>query len=172
MAKIELINKEVFMLKITIGLLCFLFFFIGSSNAQSRGIGVGIIAGQPTGLSLKIWNGEKNAIDVAVGWNTDIDSNNSSDNEKNRFYFHINHLTHVFTLFKEAQGKLPLYYGIGARFVNQDKARLAIRIPVGIAFLVTEAPIDIFLELAPSLDVAPNTEFNLDGAIGIRYFFN
>jgi hypothetical protein len=36
--------------------------------AQADGFGVGIILGEPTGLSGKYWLTEKTAVDAAVAW--------------------------------------------------------------------------------------------------------
>ena len=48
---------------------------------------------------------------------------------------------------------------------------LAIREVLGIAWLPRNTPIDIFLELVPSLELTPASGFALDAAIGARYFF-
>jgi hypothetical protein len=52
-----------------------------------------------------------------------------------------------------------------------DNFRLGIRAPAGLNYIFAAAPLDIFLEIAPVLDVINKTEFRLTGAIGARYFF-
>ncbi|MEE9501339.1 MAG: hypothetical protein V3V48_04650, partial [Candidatus Aminicenantaceae bacterium] len=37
-------------------------------EAQDRGFGLGIILGEPTGVSFKNWVGRREAFDVAVAW--------------------------------------------------------------------------------------------------------
>jgi hypothetical protein len=37
--------------------------------------------------------------------------------------------------------------------------------------LLDRAPVEIFLEIVPGLDLIPGTDFDLDGAIGARYYF-
>jgi len=54
---------------------------------------------------------------------------------------------------------------------GEDDDFIGIRIPVGLAYLFEGAPVDVFLEVVPLLDVAPETEFTLNAAIGVRYFF-
>jgi len=49
--------------------------------------------------------------------------------------------------------------------------KVGVRIPVGINYIFAKAPLDIFLEIVPMLELVPRTEFNLNGGIGIRYFF-
>jgi len=48
---------------------------------------------------------------------------------------------------------------------------LAVRIPVGIDYLFSDAPVDIFLEVVPMLDLIPKTKFQFNAALGARYFF-
>jgi hypothetical protein len=48
---------------------------------------------------------------------------------------------------------------------------LGVRVPFGIEYLLEDAPVDFFLEVAPLLDVAPETELRVNGAFGVRYFF-
>lgn len=137
-------------------------FSSGNAAAQDSGFGLGIILGEPTGISFKNWIGSRTAIDGGVAWSF---GNNDS------LHLHADYLVHKFNLFKVKKGKLALYYGIGGRVKTEEKSRVGIRIPVGINYIFGEAPLDIFLELAPVLDLAPSTEFGLTGSIGIRYYF-
>jgi hypothetical protein len=134
-----------------------------SSNvgAQDSGFGLGVILGEPTGISFKNWVGSRTAIDGGIAWSF---SNNNS------LHLHMDYLVHNFNVFKAKKGKLALYYGIGGR-IKTEKSRVGIRIPVGINYIFGDAPLDIFFELAPVLDLVPSTEFRLTGGIGIRYYF-
>lgn len=49
--------------------------------------------------------------------------------------------------------------------------RLGIRFPVGLTYMFDGAPVDIFLEAAPALDIVPGTSFDINGGLGFRYFF-
>ena len=79
---------------------------------------------------------------------------------------------HFFNAISVSKGKLPIYVGIGGRVVLADNPSFGIRIPVGIDYLFADAPIDIFLELVPIMDLSPKTDFGIGGGIGIRYWFN
>ena len=48
---------------------------------------------------------------------------------------------------------------------------LGVRFPVGIAYLFDGAPVDVFLEVVPTLNLIPDTDVDLDAAIGARYWF-
>ena len=130
--------------------------------AQADGIGVGIILGEPTGLSGKLWLTEKTAIDGAVAW---------SMWDQGALHVHADFLVHSFNLINVSQGQLPLYFGIGARVKLANDPLIGVRVPVGLAYLFGSAPLDIFFEVVPILDLIPSTDFHLNSAIGVRYFF-
>jgi len=140
--------------------------FSGIASAAGKGdFGLGIILGEPTGISGKLWTSGKSAIDGAVAWSTDRNAS---------LHLHADYLVHNFPLITVEKGRLPLYYGIGGRikFAENDKDDfIGVRIPVGIEYLFETAPVDIFFEIVPILDLAPDTDFDLNAAIGARYFF-
>ncbi|MCK5135596.1 MAG: hypothetical protein KAR19_07395 [Bacteroidales bacterium] len=143
-------------------ILIFLTVFL-SMNAisQESGLGLGVIIGEPTGLSAKLWTSEKTAIDAGVAW---------SFINSGFLHIHADMLVHSF-LIDVDKGKLPLYFGIGGKLVLANDLGLGVRIPLGMAYIFDSAPIDIFIELVPVLDLAPATAFSFEGGIGVRYFF-
>ena len=131
--------------------------------AQDKGFGLGVILGEPTGISGKYWVSPNTAFDGVVAW---------SFGNQSAFHAHLDYLFHHFNLFKVEQGKLALYYGIGGRVrAESDDRRVGVRVPVGLAYLVEGAPLDIFVEVAPIFESIPATGISLNGGIGIRYFF-
>ncbi len=131
--------------------------------AQQKGFGAGIILGEPTGLSVKGWLSEGSAIDAGLAW---------SFHPEGSFHLHADYLLHSFDVFKTEE-PVALYYGIGGRLKtgrNED-ARLGVRMVVGLDYLWRNAPFDIFLELAPVLDLTPSTEAEFNGGLGGRFWF-
>ncbi len=51
-----------------------------------------------------------------------------------------------------------------------EHAGLGARFPLGITHLLAQEPIDLFFELAPVLNLGPDTGLDLEGGIGIRYY--
>jgi hypothetical protein len=131
--------------------------------AQGSGTGLGFILGDPTGVSFKTWTGRTTALDAAAAW---------SFTRKGSFHFHADYLIHRFNLLKTKKGSLPVYYGIGGRVLFADETKVGVRIPVGISYIFEDAPLDLFFELGPVLDLAPRTEMTLSGFIGLRYYFH
>lgn len=139
---------------------------ISYTHAKGGGkFGLGIMVGEPTGISGKFWLSGRSAIDGAVAWSF-------TDNEA--FHLHGDYILHNFSLIKVERGSLPFYFGIGGRIKFQDAPRddiFGVRIPLGLAYLFETAPLDVFIELVPMLDLAPDTDFDIAGSLGVRYFF-
>ncbi len=131
--------------------------------AQSNGFGLGIILGEPTGVSFKYWTGDNSAFDGAAAWSF-IDGG--------AFHIHADYILHTFNLIHVSTGRLPLYYGIGGRIKLHDKSRIGVRVPFGLVYIFDNTPVDVFFEIVPILDLAPKTDFKINAAIGGRYYFN
>lgn len=131
--------------------------------SQSRGFGLGIVLGEPTGLSAKLWTTSSNAFDFAAAWSFKGDGH---------LLLQADYVWHSFDLIRVSSGRLPLYYGIGGRVILADDPLLGIRIPLGLNYQFNSAPIDIFAEIVPILDLVPSTDFDLGGGIGVRFWFN
>lgn len=136
--------------------------FSGMAKAQQSGFGIGVILGEPTGISFKNWASSTTAVDGGAAW---------SFAHHGSLHLHVDFLVHDFNLTEVEKGKLAVYYGIGGRFKSQKRERFGVRVPVGLCYIPQKAPIDLFLEIAPLLDLAPATEFGLTGGMGIRYYF-
>jgi len=131
---------------------------------RHRTFGLGIIVGEPTGISFKIGRTGRNAIDAAIAWSLSDD---------NGLQLQGDWLYHNFDLIPVERGRLPFYVGIGGRvrFREGRDDDIGIRIPVGLNYIFESSPFDAFLEVVPILDLAPDTEFDLNAAIGARFFF-
>ncbi len=132
------------------------------SSTGPGGFELGVILGEPTGISAKLWFDRNTALDGALSWSL-------RDNDK--LHIHADFLWHDYTLIKNSSGLLPVYYGIGGRIILADDAHLGVRVPIGISWLLGGAPLDLFIELAGILDIVPDLDFDLNGGIGIRFIF-
>ena len=133
-----------------------------TAEAQESGFGLGVILGEPTGISGKLWIEDSKAIDGAVAWSFEKEST---------VHVHADLLFHSRNIVKVEMSKLLFYYGMGGRIKFEDDSEVGVRVPLGINYLSSGAPLDVFLEIVPLLDLAPSTDFSLNGAIGVRYFF-
>jgi hypothetical protein len=133
-----------------------------AANAQEKGFGLGVILGEPTGFSFKGWIDKKSAIDGGLAW---------SFAHETTFHVHVDYIIHTDALTKRSD--MPFYYGIGGRIKTGGTGddRIGVRVVGGIAYYIPDTPLDVFVEIAPVIDIAPSTEFQINGGIGARYFF-
>lgn len=136
-------------------------FLAGGAAAQGT-FGLGIIVGEPTGVSAKLWMSERSAIDAAAAW---------SFSDEAALTLVADYLLHNFDLINVEKGQLPVYFGVGGRVKFESESKVGIRIPVGLAYIFDGMPLDVFFEIVPLLDLVPDTEFDVNASIGIRYFF-
>ncbi|HMP77786.1 MAG TPA: hypothetical protein PKE12_15935 [Kiritimatiellia bacterium] len=153
-------------------LVAFVGLLAGPAHAQRSGTGVGIIVGEPSGVTLKHWVESAHAITAAAAW---------SFSDGDSLQLHADYLLHRFdALAPEVHGSTALYYGLGAgvRFHDErsgqrhdDETTLGIRVPVGLDFYWAESRLSLFVEFVPVLEVAPSSDVRLNAAFGVRYFF-
>lgn len=139
--------------------------FASNILAQGNGFGLGIILGEPTGISGKLWLNSKSAVDGAVAWSFDKNS---------AMHLHGDYILHNFKWIEVEEVSPPVYFGIGGRIrFHEGKGddNVGVRIPVGLDYIFSGAPLDLFLEVVPILDLVPDTDFDINAALGIRYFF-
>lgn len=134
------------------------------SYSQQEGFGLGVVLGDPTGISAKLWSSGNTALDFGLGYSF------TSDNSL--FDFYADYVFHN-SEWIQAEQNFIVYYGPGARLqLHKSQSRLGVRGVIGILWLPRNTRFDLFIEVAPILDIIPATKFDFDGGIGFRYFFN
>lgn len=128
--------------------------------AQKGGdAGAGVILGNPTGITGKLWLDGAQAVDVGMGYSTTL-------------ALYGDYLWHEWTVLPQpAQGRLPVYLGLGAQVRTFDDAEFGIRTVLGIAYWLPEDPVEVFLEVVPIFRVTPDTSVGLGAGLGLRYYF-
>ena len=135
----------------------------GYVMAQDRGFGLGILIGEPTGVSAKQWLSGRNAFDLGLAW---------SFRRSGFFHVHADYLWHFPDAIKGTERFIP-YAGVGGRLgARREDILIGVRVVGGLAWWPRKAPIDVFLEIAPIVDLAPATQLSANGGIGIRFFFH
>ena len=153
------------MKKTYILLVIVLLFIISNLNfAQQKGFGLGVVLGEPTGISAKFWLTPGTALDFGLGYS--FTSSNSV------FDFYADYVFHSSDMINSTEN-FVVYYGPGARLkIKESTSRLGVRGVIGILWLPRGTNFDVFVEVAPILDIIPATKFDFSGGIGGRYFFN
>jgi hypothetical protein len=137
--------------------------------AASADTGIGIIVGDPTGVSL-LFNER-----IAMGLAWDL---------SNHLHVHGDY----WLMHSRLEGELDWYLGVGAKLLvfndgssrgpswnssdeeNEDSIGVGVRIPIGLQWYATPE-LEIFGEIVPGMFIIPSTDFDIDLGIGIRYHF-
>ncbi|MEX0719555.1 MAG: DUF3996 domain-containing protein [Balneolaceae bacterium] len=131
-----------------------------------KNFGLGVIIGEPTGLSLAYWTSNSRSFSAGAAWSL---HDNSRGNES--VQVHVDYLFHNFNIVSVERGSMPLYIGFGARLRLGDNEKAGIRIPLGAAYHFQNDPFEIFLEFVPIFDLTPSTGISGNSGLGIRYYF-
>lgn len=143
------------------------------ANVTASGFGVGVVLGEPSGLSARWWlNPSYDALDFAVAYSFDS-------------YFLVNadYKLHFPSWFRSTlagrKGVIP-YFGLGAGLgvgrgpantVGDTRVFVGLRLPIGVHWQIQQSPLAVFFEVAPGLGMAPSTSAFVQIGIGLRYFF-
>lgn len=142
-----------------------------AARGGGKGFGLGLALGEPTGLNGKLTLGEQTALDGTLGLNF---------LNGDGFSVHLCFLW-AMDLTRGAKGALQGYLGLGGKLGvysdsdhhndDGDGVWLGGRAPAGLAFVFSGAPVDIWLEVAAVLWVVENAGLDVDGTLGVRYWF-
>ncbi len=137
-------------------------FALAVSAVSTAQTSLGIILGEPSGLTGKQWFGDSAAAEMVVAW---------SFVSPGALYLHLDYKQHFYQEHIDP-GMIFVYAGIGPRiYIRGDGVTIGARIPVGIEYRFEGAPLEVFLEVAPGLNIFPETEPSFGGGIGVRFRF-
>lgn len=129
------------------------------SSARPRRSGIGLILFEPSGLTGKAWLSRYTAVDAAVGW---------SPERENYLHLSADFIFFNYHLEGDQNLSLGLYLGVGGKIIFRDYDQAWFRFPIGLDFLLGNAPLNFFFEIVPTFNFS---HFKLFGAVGFRYIF-
>jgi hypothetical protein len=143
-----------------------------AQGTEKGAFGIGIILGEPTGISAKLYLSDDTAIAAAVG----------SAFIGGGVHLHADYLWHPWVLEEAEHFVLPAYVGVGARVLdelpgdNRHILHLGLRGVGGMLFDFKAIPLDVFGEVAAVLDFAFDQErggvgLAINIGLGARYYF-
>jgi hypothetical protein len=143
-------------------------------SAQRGQFGLGVMVGEPTGISAKLWVSNTTAIDFGIGWSLGVFVSDTDYNGNGRSHLHFDYLINAYNLFGDTD-QYPLYCGVGVSYNMGGKHDnlLAMRFVGGFAWMPNETPLDFFIEMAlvPTFNFSSQSEFTIDAGLGVRYYF-
>ncbi len=155
-------------------LLCAMLLVCGTvAESQTYGkFGVGLVAGEPSGISWKYRFSHENALEGGIGFLPD-----------NGVRADVNYLWHAHPFRNQLFG---LDYGGGVVLgpgrhdlpasrtgflYRGEETGFGVRGVVGLNYLIPRSPIDLFVEGAPTWVLSPESETGFDSGIGMRVYF-
>ena len=141
--------------------LVFTFLLLISAQTVQADVALGIIVGEPTGISFKYDNFPV----LGVAWSFE-----------NYFHVHIDIwllnpvLADPVTWFLGVGAKAKFYFDETRQQEENSEFALGVRVPIGVQYIF-EIHYELFLEVAPGIELFPTTEFDIDFGIGFRYHF-
>src|SRR5688572_12186705 len=147
---------------------------IGSTDdgprADDKGtFGIGLVLGEPTGISAKLYLQDDQAVKAGLGFAF----------IGNGLHLHVDYVFHPWILQSRDSFVLPVYVGPGVRIINREKGRddqqlaLGLRAVIGLLFDFKGVPLDAFVEVAGLIEFefedGPGLDIN--AAAGARYYF-
>jgi hypothetical protein len=141
-----------------------------SHRAEKGTLGVGLIIGEPTGISAKLYLEDDKAIQAAVG----------SAFIGGGLQAHGDFVLHPLILQDRESFVLPIYVGPGLRFIQYTGGRgddshfaVGLRGVVGMLFDFKDVPLDVFVEVAGVVeyDFTEGWGPALNAGAGVRYYF-
>ncbi len=136
-------------------------------------LGVGAMIGTPTAIDAKYWIDNVQALEGAIGWsrggyppNRDVVPSNDV-----RTLIQANYMLHNSDLLGLGT-QFPLGYGVGARYAAGGSVDASVSaMAVGsLSYIPAGAPIDVFIQVAPLLQLSPSTDFAFEAGVGARYY--
>lgn len=128
------------------------------SNAGGD-FGIGLVVGEPGdwGITVKFWMNDAKAFQAML--NVDGGVVLSAD-----------FLWHREDLVRPEKGNFPWYLGVGGAVAFEGEA-FAVRGPFGLTYLFETAPVDLFVEIVPTLwFFSSGSDFKFDAGFGARYY--
>jgi hypothetical protein len=143
----------------------------GDGRAEKGTIGLGIIIGEPTGISAKLYVKDDQAFQAAAGFAF----------VGGGVHIHLDYVFHPLILQSRDSFVLLAYIGPGARLINYRDGRetsytaLGLRAVGGLLFDFTDNPLDAFVEVAGVIEYGFDEDEGfgpaLNAAAGVRYYF-
>lgn len=141
----------------------------GARAADKGTFGIGLILGEPTGVSAKLYLKDDQALQAGLGFAFIGDG----------IHLHVDYVFHPWILQSRDSFVLPVYIGPGIRLINREKGRdnqafaIGVRAVVGLLFDFKGVPLDAFVEVAGIVEIEFDDGFGLDinAAAGARYYF-
>jgi hypothetical protein len=153
-----------------------------SGSSSSGNFGLGLMFGEPTGLTAKYWLNQRNALSMSAAFSPG-----------DYFEALVDYTWNFAGAFGTGTGaQFVPYIGLGAAFfsdtsaypwhtsdvrfwnyngTNYSSVSFGARVPMGVEFLPRTAPLGVFAEFTPGIGMYPALYGFFQGDLGMRFYF-
>lgn len=135
---------------------------VSSATAQRTdgAFGLGGQVGSPSGITLKQYNASGPSYDFLAAWDLG-----------DLFFINGHAQFHQDLNVEDVERDLEWYFGPGVFFgANDEDAVLGVSARVGLSYMV-DPRFEVYVQATPRLSVIPETEGDMGGGLGMRYYF-
>lgn len=158
-------------------------FRVGSASPAGKRLGVGVQIGYPTAVAAKLMLRPEHAVDVVIGAFTGLALTEPA------FSAHADWLWHPLTIARAPAFTLHTHIGAGGAVVvlpapgkkptlpqalwyrGPTQLWTAARLPAGVDLVLSDVPVDVVFEVAPTLLLFPGLGLGCDASIGARVWW-
>jgi hypothetical protein len=157
-----------------------------TAEAKAGPFGLGIIGGNPTGLTGKYFFNREGALDFHLGiggWGA---------GRHRDFGIYVDYLHHFdLGVRNSVLHSMAIYVGGGGEIIfdddgyycgnwrkrgdcrdrDNDRIWIAARAPIGLNLMFGKVPLELFIEIVPTLYIIQYITFDIDLALGLRFYF-
>ena len=138
-------------------------------GVENKKFGVGVNVGEPFGVNSRYFFTDQFVGDLTVGFGY-VGERSFVVQPTGLFY-----LRHILTLDDDNFSLVP-YFGLGFKtgvdtWTPSNQFIAAMRVPLGVAFVVKEVVFEITGEYATGFRFNPNAGYDYTGGIGLRFYF-
>ena len=147
------------------------FIMVSTSSLFAQDKGKFAVGGQlisPVGVTAKYALSESSSLTGVLGFF-------ASDSYKS-LSFEANYIMYFGSEnYNVGSGELNPYWGggitLGFDDVDGNDATFGLRVPFGIEYGIEDAPIEIYMDIGPTVGISPDVDFGFDSSLGFRFFF-
>ena len=134
------------------------------AGSPRSGAGLGVLLGEPTGLSGKLWLSSENAVAMGLAGSRGHDGHR---------HLHLDYLWRNLNIFNPGIDDIPMHYGLGVQLETREVGddHVGLRMPFGFSYWRAGAAYELFGEVVPVFEVSPNSDWKIQLAVGARYYF-
>jgi hypothetical protein len=137
---------------------------IARAEAEDGPLGLGVIVGEPSGITAKLWAGDNMAFVAAAAY---------AFRDETALQLQGDLIWHFDDRPEQDENDLTATFGFGFRFKFGDDQELSgLRFPIGVNYELPGSSLEVFGEVVPVLEFLGDEDLGLNLGGGVRYYFD